>query len=76
MLKQLRQDTAFPTLKRDSPGTTNGKAEALNTARTSVIQELSELEKQIEVIKQELQVAVSRKLELEEFQRTNRTVEL
>ncbi|XP_013912108.1 PREDICTED: glutamate receptor ionotropic, NMDA 3A [Thamnophis sirtalis] len=76
MLKQLQHDTAFPSLKRDSPGTTNGKADALNTARTSVIQELSELEKQIEVIKQELQIAVSRKLELEEFQRTNRTVEL
>ncbi|KAL7988610.1 hypothetical protein Chor_007529, partial [Crotalus horridus] len=76
MLKQLRHDTAFPALKRDSPGTTNGKAETLNAARTSVIQELSELEKQIEVIKQELQLAMSRKLELEEFQRTNRTVEL
>lgn len=77
MLKQQPQDIPLPPLKRDAPAvlTTNGKAESLNIARTSVIQELSELEKQIQVIKKELQLAMSRKLELEEFQRTNRTAE-
>lgn len=39
------------------------------------MQELSELEKQIQVIRQELQLAVSRKTELEEYQRTHRTCE-
>ena len=39
------------------------------------MQELSELEKQIQVIQQELQLAVSRKTELEEYQRTKRTRE-
>ncbi|XP_077777308.1 glutamate receptor ionotropic, NMDA 3A [Podarcis muralis] len=75
--QQQQQDIPLPLLTRDSPAslTTNGKADSLNVARTSVIQELSELEKQIQVIKQELQLAMSRKLELEEFQRTNRTAE-
>ncbi|XP_061488858.1 glutamate receptor ionotropic, NMDA 3A [Rhineura floridana] len=75
-LKQ-QQDIPLSLLKRDSPATltTNGKADSLNVGRTSVIQELSELEKQIQVIKQELQIAMSRKLELEEFQRTNRTAD-
>lgn len=75
--QQQQQDISLPPLKREAPSslTTNGKAESLNMARTSVMQELSELEKQIQVIKQELQLAMSRKLELEEFQRTNRTAE-
>ncbi|XP_062985238.1 glutamate receptor ionotropic, NMDA 3A [Elgaria multicarinata webbii] len=75
--QQEQQDIPLPPLKRESPVslTTNGKADSLNIARTSVMQELSELEKQIQVIKQELQLAMSRKLELEEFQRTNRTAE-
>ncbi|KAJ6657097.1 hypothetical protein lerEdw1_002842 [Lerista edwardsae] len=77
MVKQQPQDIPLPPLKKETPAslTTNGKADSLNLARTSVIQELSELEKQIQVIKQELQLAMSRKLELEEFQRTNRTAE-
>ncbi|KAH0628397.1 hypothetical protein JD844_009500 [Phrynosoma platyrhinos] len=75
--QQQEQEIPLPPLKKDSPAllTTNGKADAVNIARTSVIQELSELEKQIQVIKQELQLAMNRKLELEEFQRTNRTAE-
>uniref|UniRef100_A0ACB8ESR4 Glutamate receptor ionotropic, NMDA 3A n=1 Tax=Sphaerodactylus townsendi TaxID=933632 RepID=A0ACB8ESR4_9SAUR len=74
---QQQQDISLPPLKSETPAslTTNGKAESLHAARTSVMQELSELEKQIQVIKQELQLAMSRKLELEEFQRTNRTAE-
>ncbi|XP_053788441.1 glutamate receptor ionotropic, NMDA 3A isoform X1 [Vidua chalybeata] len=71
------QDIPLPQGKRETPPslTTNGKAESLNTARTSVLQELTELEKQIEIIKQELQLAMDRKSELEEYARTNRTAE-
>ncbi|KAF4803519.1 hypothetical protein TURU_015707 [Turdus rufiventris] len=71
------QDIPLPQGRRETPPslTTNGKAESLNTARTSVLQELTELEKQIEIIKQELQLAMDRKSELEEYARTNRTAE-
>ncbi|GAB5579973.1 glutamate receptor ionotropic [Prionailurus iriomotensis] len=74
---QAHQDIPLPPRRRELPAslTTNGKADSLNGARNSVMQELSELEKQIQVIRQELQLAVSRKTELEEYQRTNRTCE-
>ncbi|KAM5257733.1 glutamate receptor ionotropic, NMDA 3A isoform 1-T1 [Hipposideros larvatus] len=71
------QDIPLPPRRRELPAslTTNGKADSLHTARNAVMQELSELEKQIQVIRQELQLAVSRKTELEEYQRTHRTCE-
>ncbi|XP_015979386.2 glutamate receptor ionotropic, NMDA 3A isoform X2 [Rousettus aegyptiacus] len=71
------QDIPLPPRRRELPAslTTNGRADSLNGARNSVMQELSELEKQIQVIRQELQLAVRRKTELEEYQRTNRTCE-
>ncbi|XP_053888293.1 glutamate receptor ionotropic, NMDA 3A isoform X2 [Malaclemys terrapin pileata] len=71
------QDIPLPQLRGETPAplTTNGKADPLNIAKTSVIQELTELEKQIQAIKQELQLAMKRKTELEEYQRTNRTAE-
>ncbi|KAK2491085.1 hypothetical protein MC885_000475 [Smutsia gigantea] len=71
-----QQDIPLPP-RRGFPDslTTNGKADSLNRAQNSVTQELSELEKQIQVIRQELQLAVSRKTELEEYQRTSRTCE-
>uniref|UniRef100_A0A452S4V5 Glutamate receptor n=1 Tax=Ursus americanus TaxID=9643 RepID=A0A452S4V5_URSAM len=71
------QDIPLPPRRRELPAslTTNGKADSLHGARNSVMQELSELEKQIQVIRQELQLAVSRKTELEEYQRTHRTCE-
>lgn len=74
---RTHQDIPLPPRRRELPAslTTNGKADTLNVARNSVMQELSELEKQIQVIRQELQLAVSRKTELEEYQRTNRTCE-
>lgn len=74
---QTHQDIPLPARRRELPATvtTNGKADSLNPARNSVLQELSELEKQIQVIRHELQLAVSRKTELEEYQRTNRTCE-
>lgn len=70
---QTHQDIPLPP-RRELPAS-NGKADSLNLARNSVMQELSELEKQIQVIRQELQLAVSRKAELEEYHRTNRTCE-
>lgn len=72
-----QQDIPLPPRRRELPAslTTNGKAESLRGARAAVMQELSELEKQIQAIRQELQLAVSRKAELEEYQRTNRTCE-
>lgn len=71
------QDIPLPQVRRETPAslTTNGKADTLSMARTSVTQELTELEKQIQIIKQELQLAMDRKSELEEYQRTNRTAE-
>ncbi|KAK2120082.1 hypothetical protein P7K49_001468 [Saguinus oedipus] len=74
---RTHQDIPLPSRRRELPAslTTNGKADSLNISRNSVMQELSELEKQIQVIRQELQLAVSRKTELEEYQRTSRTCE-
>ncbi|XP_036289051.1 glutamate receptor ionotropic, NMDA 3A [Pipistrellus kuhlii] len=71
------QDIPLPPRRRELPAslTTNGKADSLQGARTSVMQELVELEKQIQVIRQELQLAVNRKAELEEYQRARRTRE-
>ncbi|XP_010009623.1 PREDICTED: glutamate receptor ionotropic, NMDA 3A-like [Nestor notabilis] len=76
MIRQ-HQDIPLPQVRRETLAslTTNGKTESLNIARMSVMEELTELEKQIEIIKQELQLAMDRKSELEEYQRTNRTAE-
>uniref|UniRef100_H3ATP9 Glutamate receptor n=1 Tax=Latimeria chalumnae TaxID=7897 RepID=H3ATP9_LATCH len=75
-VKQYK-DVPLPQLRREalSSVTFNGKTDSLNMARNSVIQELTELEKQIQLIKQELQLAMTRKNELEEYQRTNRVAE-
>lgn len=77
MTVRQHQDIPLPQVRRETLAslTTNGKAESLSIARTSVMQELTELEKQIQIIKQELQLAMDRKSELEEYQRTNRTAE-
>ncbi|OWK07418.1 GRIN3A [Cervus elaphus hippelaphus] len=74
---RTHQDIPLPPRRRELPASlsTNGKADSHSGARNSVMQELSELERQIQVIRQELQLAVSRKTELEEYQRTNRTCE-
>lgn len=71
------QDIPLPPRRRELPTSlaTNGRTDSLQGARTSVMQELVELEKQIQVIRQELQLAVSRKAELEEYQRARRTRE-
>lgn len=66
-----------PSLGKQLPLATNsnGKPEPLVTTRQSVIHELTELEQQIQLIKQELQKAMSRKNELEEYQRTVKKAE-
>ncbi|MGH0186689.1 UNVERIFIED_CONTAM: hypothetical protein FKN15_022400 [Acipenser sinensis] len=75
-LKQYK-DIPLPQVRREIPAspTSNGKTDSLNMARNSVIQELTELEKQIQLIKQELQLAMNRKNELEECQRINKITE-
>ncbi|KAF5917741.1 hypothetical protein HPG69_013578 [Diceros bicornis minor] len=74
---RTHQDIPLPARRREllASLTTNGRTDPLDGARNSVMQELSELEKQIQVIRQELQLAVSRKTELEEYHRTHRTRE-
>ncbi|XP_058849793.1 glutamate receptor ionotropic, NMDA 3A-like [Acipenser ruthenus] len=75
-LKQYK-DIPLPQVRREIPAsaTSNGKTDSLSMARNSVIQELTELEKQIQLIKQELQLAMNRKNELEECQRINKITE-
>lgn len=70
---RTHQDIPLPPRREPpAPLATNGRADGL---RGAALQELSELEKQIQVIRQELRLAVSRKAELEEYQRTHRTRE-
>ncbi|XP_066567844.1 glutamate receptor ionotropic, NMDA 3A [Amia ocellicauda] len=71
------KDIPVPQVRRELPmsATSNGKTDSLSLVRNSVIQELTELEKQIQLIKQELQLAMKRKKELEEYQRTNKTTD-
>ncbi|XP_069777366.1 glutamate receptor ionotropic, NMDA 3A [Narcine bancroftii] len=66
-----------PSLVKEMPLAINynGKPEPLVRARQSVIHELTELEQQIQLIKQELQKAMNRKIELEEYQRTVKKAE-
>ncbi|KAJ8260946.1 hypothetical protein COCON_G00166690 [Conger conger] len=53
--------------------TSNGKTDLLGLAQNPVLQELSDLETQIKVIKQELQLAINKKKELEQYQQQNMT---
>ncbi|XP_006626689.1 glutamate receptor ionotropic, NMDA 3A [Lepisosteus oculatus] len=70
------KDISLPQVRREIPmSASNGKTDSLSLVRNSVIQELTELEKQIQLIKQELQLAMKRKKELEEYQRTHKTTE-
>ncbi|XP_041104051.1 glutamate receptor ionotropic, NMDA 3A-like [Polyodon spathula] len=71
------KDIPLPQVRREIPAspTSNGRTDSLSMARDSVIQELTELEKQIQLIKQELQLAIKRKNELEDYQRINKITE-
>ncbi|XP_041915879.1 glutamate receptor ionotropic, NMDA 3A [Alosa alosa] len=51
----------------------NGKTDLLGLARNPIVQELTDLETQIQIIKQQLQLAMKRKKELEQYQQTKRT---
>nr|XP_023664178.1 glutamate receptor ionotropic, NMDA 3A-like [Paramormyrops kingsleyae] len=55
--------------------TSNGKTDLLGLARNPILQELSDLETQIRIIKQELQLAIKKKEELEQYQQTTTTTE-
>ncbi|KAL2099927.1 hypothetical protein ACEWY4_004321 [Coilia grayii] len=52
--------------------TSNGKTDLLGLARNPIVQELTDLETQIQIIKQQLQLAMKRKKELEQYQQTKR----
>ncbi|KAJ8286369.1 hypothetical protein GJAV_G00037900 [Gymnothorax javanicus] len=69
------KDPLPPQLKRALPlhATSNGRTDLLGPAQNAVLQELSDLEKQIKIIKQELQLAINKKKELEQHQRQSLT---
>ncbi|KAI4888084.1 hypothetical protein NFI96_022113 [Prochilodus magdalenae] len=59
-------------VKRHLPlqATSNGKTDLLGLARNPIVQELTDLESQIQTIKQQLQLAMKKKKELEQYQQT------
>lgn len=59
-----------PQVKRQLPlqATSNGKTDLLGLARNPIVQELTDLESQIQIIKQQLQLAMKKKKELEQYQ--------
>uniref|UniRef100_A0A3B1KD19 Glutamate receptor n=1 Tax=Astyanax mexicanus TaxID=7994 RepID=A0A3B1KD19_ASTMX len=61
-----------PPVKRQLPlqATSNGKTDLLGLARNPIVQELTDLESQIQIIKQQLQIAMKKKKELEQYQQT------
>ncbi|KAK1800584.1 hypothetical protein P4O66_005791 [Electrophorus voltai] len=61
-----------PQAKRQLPlqAASNGKTDLLGLACSPVVQELSDLETQIQIIKQQLQLAIKKKKELEQYQQT------
>ncbi|XP_066507115.1 glutamate receptor ionotropic, NMDA 3A [Hoplias malabaricus] len=61
-----------PPVKRQLPlqATSNGKTDLLGLARNPIVQELTDLESQIQIIKQQLQLAMKKKKELEQYQQT------
>ncbi|KAF4081849.1 hypothetical protein AMELA_G00145130 [Ameiurus melas] len=60
-----------PQLKRQLPLQSNGKTDLLGLAHSPIVQELTDLETHIQIIKQQLQLAMKKKKELEQYQRTN-----
>lgn len=60
-----------PQLKRQLPLQSNGKTDLLGLAHSPIVQELTDLETHIQIIKQQLQLAMKKKKELEQSQRTN-----
>ncbi|MCJ8742649.1 hypothetical protein PDJAM_G00084610 [Pangasius djambal] len=60
-----------PQLKRQLPLQSNGKTDLLGLAHSPIVQELTDLETHIQIIKQQLQLAMKKKKELEQYQRTS-----
>lgn len=60
-----------PQLKRQLPLQSNGKTDLLGLAHSPIVQELTDLETHIQIIKQQLQLAMKKKKELEQYQKTN-----
>ncbi|GAA6105363.1 glutamate receptor ionotropic, NMDA 3A [Tachysurus ichikawai] len=60
-----------PQMKRQLPLQSNGKTDLLGLAHSPIVQELTDLETHIQIIKQQLQLAMKKKKELEQYQRTN-----
>ncbi|XP_029108923.1 glutamate receptor ionotropic, NMDA 3A [Scleropages formosus] len=70
-----RKDPPPSQAKRELPlqATSNGKTDLLGLAKNPIIQELTDLEAQIRIIKQELQLAIKKKEELERYRETTAT---
>ncbi|KAJ8402060.1 hypothetical protein AAFF_G00372950 [Aldrovandia affinis] len=69
------KDLPPPQVKRVDPlqATSNGKTDLLGLVQNPIVQELTDLERQIKIIKQELQLAMKKKKELEQYQQANKT---
>ncbi|XP_051540006.1 glutamate receptor ionotropic, NMDA 3A-like [Myxocyprinus asiaticus] len=71
------KDLLPPQEKRPLPLQTmsNGKADLLGLAQNPIVQELTDLETQIQLIKKQLQLAMKKKKELEQYQKTKTPTE-
>lgn len=66
-----------PQEKRQLPlqATSNGRTDLLGLAQNPIVQELTDLETQIQLIKKQLQLAMKKKKELEHYQKTETSTE-
>lgn len=55
--------------------TSNGRTDLLGLSQNPIVQELTDLETQIQLIKKQLQLAMKKKKELEQYQKTKTSVE-
>ncbi|KAL0181952.1 hypothetical protein M9458_021327, partial [Cirrhinus mrigala] len=63
--------------KRQLPlqATSNGRTDLLGLSQNPIVQELTDLETQIQLIKKQLQLAMKKKKELEQYQKTKTSTE-
>uniref|UniRef100_A0A672KJB0 Glutamate receptor n=1 Tax=Sinocyclocheilus grahami TaxID=75366 RepID=A0A672KJB0_SINGR len=66
-----------PQDKRQLPlqTTSNGRTDLLDLSQNPIVQELTDLETQIQLIKKQLQLAMKKKKELEQYQKTKTSIE-
>ncbi|XP_042587991.1 glutamate receptor ionotropic, NMDA 3A-like [Cyprinus carpio] len=66
-----------PQDKRQLPlqATSNGRTDLLGLSQNPIVQELTDLETQIQLIKKQLQLAMKKKKELEQYQKTKTSTE-